>query len=403
MTKMVVPRIKFDINKDNPLDGVKTISLVDEPAIESYFIFFNKKKPQYVELKKEGYKQCVAGLILRGNYDILRYDALGLPYYGYFTTESIEAIRDKFHKENLGNRVNTDHNSENYVDAYLIEDFIINSEERLADVRKQGFKEAEIGDWYGVQKIDNSETFARILAGELRGFSVEIFIDNNFSASNAKTDDELMKIILESFRALATINNKLNKIEEVKMNKNFIQKFKEMLSELEGEDNTPVVEEVKFEQAKDADGKTIEYGKVGEPVNVISVDASGVEVKEPAKDGELVLDNGKTVVVASGVLAEIKDSAEAPVEQAAEPAAAEKHEAVNAEFEAVKAELAAMKSEVEKLKKENGEKTVEIVNLKKASIAKPVADNFEKPNEVDFNKLSPIDKIRHKNGLLNKK
>src|SRR5690606_17873906 len=118
-------RIQFDIDVNENDQGVKTMSIVDEPAIESNFIFFAKEKPKYVELKANGYKQVVAGLALIPDKDILRFDEAGEPYNAYFTAESIEKIRNKFHKEGLGNNVNVDHNSNKYIDAYLLESFII--------------------------------------------------------------------------------------------------------------------------------------------------------------------------------------------------------------------------------------------------------------------------------------
>ena len=284
---MAIPRFKFDIDENDSVSGVKVISLVDEPAIESDFVFFNKQKPKtFIELKKEGYKQVVAGLALRPDFDILRIDDQGNEYFGYFTSEGIEKIRNKFHKEQMTASVNTDHSSTNYIDAYLIESFIVDSEERLQDIKSRGIDEVTLGSWFVAYKIEDAETFKRVLEGELKGFSVEIFLQK-FNRIN---------------------NNYINEDKEVK---DLIDKFKALFAELESQ--VKPSETKKFERAKSGD-TIVEYTVVGEAVNIITVAEDGTETSQLAADGEYVLDNGKTVTVASGVATDIKDT-EQPVEQ----------------------------------------------------------------------------------------
>jgi hypothetical protein len=352
---IVIPRVRFEINSDDPLNGVKTISLVDEPAIESDFIFFNKaSKNKFIELKGENFKQVVAGLALIPDKDILRFDNLGEPYFGYFTKDSIEQIRNKFHKELLTNQVNTDHNSNNYIDAFLIESFIIDSEERLSDVKAKGIEEATIGSWYVAYKIEDKETFQRVLNGELKGFSVEIF--------------------LQRFHRVIDKNNLINNFNE-QMN-DILKKFKELLSELE--QNSKEDESKKFETAKNQDGATVQYTVVGEPVLVVADDGS----TSPAPDGDYILDNGFTISVASGVLTAITET---PVQQSKE----------DGEFEKVKNELQKVKEEKENLSKEINTLKQEIEKLKKTPLVNPVFKQ-EKTQEVDLSKLSNADKFRLK-------
>lgn len=178
-------RVKFEIDENDKVTGVKTMSIVDKPAIQSEFIAFSEEK-SFVELKAEGYKQVVAGLALIPDKDILRSDENGQPYNAYFTTEGIERIRNKFHKELMTDRVNVDHKQTGYIDAFLVESFIIDSQERLADVTTKGIQGAVLGSWFVAYKIEDAETFKRVLLGELRGFSVEIFVKKMFKAEEPK-------------------------------------------------------------------------------------------------------------------------------------------------------------------------------------------------------------------------
>ena len=268
---------------DSETTGMEAISFVNMPAIESDFLKLNnnKKEPKLIVLEKEGeYKQVLAGLALVPNKPMYRNND-GFEYYVYFEAQEIEKIRDKFHKSKLTDVVNLQHNSKDVVDAYLIESYIINSEERLNEVKSQGIDDAVMGAWYVQYKIEDKEVFKKALDGELNGFSIEIrgnlIPDNNINFNK---------------------NNKNNSIMS-KFN-DLINKFKSVLNEFE------------LETAKIADTeRTISYGEVGEPVYEIKVDEAGVETSEPISEGEYILDNGKIIVVdENSSLVEVKEATE---------------------------------------------------------------------------------------------
>ena len=268
---------------DSETTGMEAISFVKMPAIESDFLKLNnnKKEPKLIVLEKEGeYKQVLAGLALVPNKPMYRNND-GFEYYVYFEAQEIEKIRDKFHKSKLTDVVNLQHNSKDVVDAYLIESYIVNSEERLNEVKSQGIDDVVMGSWYVQYKIEDKEVFKKALDGELNGFSIEIrgnlIPDNNINFNK---------------------NNKNNSIMS-KFN-DLINKFKSVLNEFE------------LETAKIADTeRSVTYGEVGEPVYEIKVDEAGVETSEPISEGEYILDNGKIIVVdENSSLVEVKEATE---------------------------------------------------------------------------------------------
>src|SRR5690606_880795 len=95
-------RIQFDIDENDETTGVKTMSIVDDPAIDSNFVTLSKEAT-LIELAGP-YKQILAGLALIPDKDIPRRTPNGEPYVAYFTTEGIERIRNKFHKELMNNK-----------------------------------------------------------------------------------------------------------------------------------------------------------------------------------------------------------------------------------------------------------------------------------------------------------
>lgn len=270
---------KYEFLIDNT-EGMTAISLVDSPAMESSFIAFNNvvEKPKYIVFEK--YKQIVAGLALIPDKLIFRVDEkTGLEYYGYFSSDTIEKIRNKFHQQKLTDNVNLQHNEDYKIDSYLVESYILDTPERVLEVKNRGIGEAVLGAWFVSYKVEDPEVFQLALDGTFTGFSVEVMLNKELRLN--KTN----------------INMKM---------KSFIDKFKSLLFEFE---------DVKLVDAVLADGsKNVRYDAVGTPVNWVTVDEQGVEGLELAPMGEYILESGEILVVdEAGNLVEVKP-AEAPIE-----------------------------------------------------------------------------------------
>lgn len=260
----------YRITLEDEKDGMKAMSLVTSPAIKSNFLKLSEdKKPSKVVLLKDEtgeYKQIVAGLALIPNQLIYRFnEESNYEYYVYFEAEDIENIRNKFHKEKLTDNVNLQHSNE-VVNAYLIESYIINSEERLAEVKAQGIEDAVMGAWYVQYKIEDYEVFEEALKGEFNGFSIEV----------------AGQLVLQKF------NNNLKRKD------NFMSKFNDLIIQFKNvlakfEDNTVTT------SISDSDTPVI-YGEIGEPVYTVVVSEES-ENKELLAAGEYVLSNGYTIVV----------------------------------------------------------------------------------------------------------
>ena len=329
------PVYRFKVKEEGTGTGMVGISLVDDPAVMSNWQAFAnvKEQPTLVALKNEDgeYKQELMGAALRPDILILRKDEGGGYYYGVFEKETIEIIRNKFHKEKNTSNVNLMHDGDKKVDAYLIESFIIQNEEQLNATKSLGIEDIEVGTWMVKYKVESEEVFQQALDGNLNGFSIEVLLERE---------------LMESFKN----NNKNNlQIMSEKL-KNLISKFKSALSEFEEEPNTDVKSE--FEDVKVADGEDVlRYTSVGQPVNVVTTDAEGAETEVIATEGEYILEDGRTLVIdADGNLTEIKDAAEevepiAEEELTEEPVKETKEEAP---AEATEEEAPAEKTDLDK-------------------------------------------------------
>jgi hypothetical protein len=223
-------RVEFDVDENDVGTGVKTMSIVAAPAIESDFVAFSKEA-HYVELQGP-YKQILAGMALIPDKDIPRI-LRGEKVMAHFTKEGIERIRNKFHKELMINRVNVGHREDGYIDAYMVESFIVDSDHRLADVKAKGIKDPVMGSWFVAYKIEDKEIFSKALAGELKGFSVEIFIKNIFE--KPKEDKEIESALEAMNKKLDDVLGKINPPVEVQKDKSYYEdKLKQLQTQLNG-------------------------------------------------------------------------------------------------------------------------------------------------------------------------
>ena len=284
--KKNLPTYEFIID-DTEESGVKAISIVSDPAFQSKLIAFAAIKAQFVAVPDaKGKKRKVCGLALIPNTPVFRVDDLtGEEYYGFFSAETIEKIVEKFHAENNNNYLNLNHNDNAFVDAILVEDFIVDSQERVEDLKKKGITHENIlGAWATTYKIKSEEVFNSILNGGSKvGFSVEAYLD---------------KIMVQMSEQ---INKSKIKVEMKKNNKSLLEKILKIFSEESFERS--LVPELAI---------TIEWGSVGEQVKQVVVDAAGNETLAPVGPGEFNTDAGIIVVDEASNLLEVRPLPEQP-------------------------------------------------------------------------------------------
>lgn len=159
------------------------ISLVEEPAIESDFVALAKEDEEKVQvLLESNEKHMVYGAALIPEKDIYRNNG-EQEYYINFSKESIEKMSQDFMKEYRQYEVKTDHdevaNEVCVVESWLVSDSYKDKSNAL------GINVPE-GTWMIGMKVNNIETWDRIKAGELKGFSVESVVSlEEFSKQNS--------------------------------------------------------------------------------------------------------------------------------------------------------------------------------------------------------------------------
>lgn len=154
------------------------IAVVDEPAIESNFMVFEKEKTQKLLFKElDPAKNLLMGYFMITDMKIPRRDHRG-DYTVSFPSESIDKIVRNFSRNGLNGNMNEMHQSGKLLDGvFVLHHWQINKE--LGIVAPKGFDTEEDGSWFAVVRCENQEIYQKALAGELRGFSIEgLFIED---------------------------------------------------------------------------------------------------------------------------------------------------------------------------------------------------------------------------------
>ena len=232
MNKLPIYRLVIN---DDIETGVDYVALVDEPAIEKYWMAFNKNeefvKPEAGENQNDFMGRCisklvgegkdqdqavaicytywdeehksnfsvqsqekriVAGPLMIADMPIYRRDARG-EYYVVFDRQQIEKIALKYHKNKFTNNVNLMHDSTQKVDGvYLWQDFII--DRKLGVMPPKGYESLPDGSWFGFYKVDNLDVWSKVKSGEIKGFSVEGVFEHQYLVDKPQDELEALKM-----------------------------------------------------------------------------------------------------------------------------------------------------------------------------------------------------------------
>ena len=161
--------------EDENIDEVFAISLVEEPAIESNFVFFDKEKVQFAAINDE--KRLLMGPILIPDKKILRIDGEGKPYHVFFKPETIKKLSEMYLKKKYTDKSTLEHNAK--IDGVtLVESWIKESDTQ--DKSALYKLNAPIGSWIGTFKVDNEDIWNNyVKTGEVKGFSIEGLFGHN--------------------------------------------------------------------------------------------------------------------------------------------------------------------------------------------------------------------------------
>ena len=173
---MKLPVYLIDIDLNDETTGMGAISFVEDPAIESDFIYFNKdNRPMVFKVENE-MEHKVTGCAIWCNKQIYRYSPDLGEYYVVFNKETIDKIVHKYAKQGLNNLVDLQHNGVMIDGVVMVEYFIKDTEK---GINPKGFEDIDDGSLFVTYKIEDENLWNEIIApdSEFKGFSIEINAD----------------------------------------------------------------------------------------------------------------------------------------------------------------------------------------------------------------------------------
>lgn len=376
----------FNALVDDEGTGMIRVSLVDDPAVMSNFLAFDKDRVTTMYRVADEEKRLVFGVLMRADFPIYRnHPQLG-EFYIVYTPETIRKMAEKYMADDRQNNVDTMHDGEDRKGINIVQYFI---KDTARGIDPEGFDDIADGSLFAEYHVENDAVWNRIKDGTYRGFSIEIINDLVPEENQVKVDE----IVEETDNFNSQDKSDMSKFARFKAGlARLLAQFGNVSTDKgilawDGDEDLKAGDEVFLEDAEGnrtaapdgdyitTDAKTIRVadGKVAEisdpeaevdstfgrkPTDKAELiwdgeedlkagDAVYVEGEDgriPAPDGEYRTEDGKVIVVVEGVVAEIRDP---EAEVAPEEAPAD--EALRKECEALRAEVASLKAQLETL------------------------------------------------------
>jgi len=168
---MELPIYEMKINEDLNSDlEVQYVALVDRPAIQKNFLAF-KDIPQAFATVDED-RRIISGPAMLADQPIYRKDEQLGEYLVVFKADTIFSIAQKFFQKGFNSNFNLMHDPKQKCEGVTVfESFIVDSSRGIKPMT--GFEDAKDGSWFISAKVSDDSVWAKVKAGEIRGFSVE--------------------------------------------------------------------------------------------------------------------------------------------------------------------------------------------------------------------------------------
>jgi hypothetical protein len=182
----------YELQIEDNEDEVFAISLVESPAIESDFIYFDKEKLQFAAVDIE--KKMLIGAILIPDKNILRIDGEGEPYHVFFTKDTVAKIAQNYLRKKYTDKATLEHDK-TIKGVDLVESWVKTG--KLDKSNNFGLNVPD-GTWMGIFKITDDNIWNDyVKTGKVKGFSIEGIFSNKLIKASLLDETLLEKDITE--------------------------------------------------------------------------------------------------------------------------------------------------------------------------------------------------------------
>ena len=285
----------FDVFVTDEDTGMLKISLVDEPAVMKDFLAFDSHRRMQMYSVQDEEKRLLLGVVARANFPIYRKDERLGEYFIVFKPETIRKMAEKYLAESRQNNVNLMHGKDTDVEGVqMVQWFIQDSAKGIVPA---GFDVPD-GSLFAEFHVLNDEVWKAVKEGTYKGFSLEGFFD----MAPEHEVQEVADMVEDCDGMFSRIMKKAHSIlNEQNMSK--IDRFKAALAKFFAALGNVSTDKGVLSWDGDEDLKA------GDEVFILDGEGN----RAVPEDGDYITTDAKTIVVAEGRVAEIKDP-EAEVE-----------------------------------------------------------------------------------------
>ena len=183
----------YELVIEDKEDEVFAISLVENPAIESDWVYFDKEVVQFAAIDTE--QKMLIGPILIPDKKILRVDAEGQPYHVYFTKETVKKLAQNYLMKKYTDSATFEHDKTINGKINLIESWV--KDGQLDKSNNYGLNVPK-GTWMGIFKVSDDRLWNDFIkTGKVKGFSIEGLFSHKLVQASMMDDLLLDKNITE--------------------------------------------------------------------------------------------------------------------------------------------------------------------------------------------------------------
>ncbi len=211
----------YELQIEDEMDEVFAISLVESPAIESDFVYFDKEVVQFAKVDTE--QRMVLGPILIPDKKILRIDGEGQPYHVFFAKDTVKKLAQNYLMKKYTDSATLEHDKK-IKGVHLVESWV--KDGKLDKSNNYGLSLPE-GTWVGMFKIEDDKIWNEYVKdGKVKGFSIEgLFSHKLIKASQeaildkqiSELSDNEVKVLLGQIKAIIKKDKRFGKGERVEL------------------------------------------------------------------------------------------------------------------------------------------------------------------------------------------
>lgn len=210
----------YELRIEDDTDEVFAISLVESPAIESDFIYFDKEVIQFAKIDNE--QRMLIGPILIPDKKILRVDGEGNPYHVFFSKETVKKLAQNYLMKKYTDKATLEHDAK-IKNVNLVESWV--KDGKLDKSNNYGLNLPE-GTWVGMFKItDDTIWNDYVKTGKVKGFSVEALLEHKLVKASIidleKDIEELseneVEVLLSQIKAIIRKDKRFARGQRIEM------------------------------------------------------------------------------------------------------------------------------------------------------------------------------------------